>query len=299
METTFITVNGLQMHVVMDGPKDGEPIVFLHGFPDFWYGWHHQIPFFAAKGYRVIVPDQRGYNLSEKPKRVEEYRISVLAADINALIETLGYETVHLVGHDWGGAVAWWVATMFPQRLKTLNILNVPYPTIMAKKLRGGSLTQLARSWYMFFFQIPWLPEALTGIGRYEGFADMIRRSANPGSFTDDDLKLYREAWAQPGAMTGMINWYRALLRNPGEAQAARPSNAVKGRFKIPTPTQILWGEKDMFLEKDLAVASLAVCEDGEVVYFPKSSHWIQHDEPDDVNRYILEFITRQASTAV
>lgn len=299
METTFITVNGLRMHVVMDGPKDGEPIVFLHGFPDFWYGWHHQIPFFAAKGYRVIVPDQRGYNLSEKPKRVEEYRISVLATDVNALIEALGYETVHLVGHDWGGAVAWWVATMFPQRLKTLNILNVPYPTIMAKKLRGGSLPQLARSWYMFFFQIPWLPETLSGIGRFEGFADTIRRSANPGSFTDDDLKLYREAWAQPGAMTGMINWYRALLSNPGEAQAARPRNAVKGRFKIPTPTQILWGEKDLFLEKDLAVASLAVCEDGEVVYFPKSSHWIQHDEPDDVNRYILEFITRQASTAV
>jgi pimeloyl-ACP methyl ester carboxylesterase len=299
VETTFITVNGLRMHVVMDGPKDGEPIVFLHGFPDFWYGWHHQIPFFAAKGYRVIVPDQRGYNLSEKPKRVEEYRISVLATDVNALIEALGYETVHLVGHDWGGAVAWWVATMFPQRLKTLNILNVPYPTIMAKKLRGGSLPQLARSWYMFFFQIPWLPETLSGIGRFEGFADTIRRSANPGSFTDDDLKLYREAWAQPGAMTGMINWYRALLSNPGEAQAARPRNAVKGRFKIPTPTQILWGEKDLFLEKDLAVASLAVCEDGEVVYFPKSSHWIQHDEPDDVNRYILEFITRQASTAV
>ncbi len=299
METTFITVNGLRMHVVMDGPKDGEPIVFLHGFPDFWYGWHHQIPFFAAKGYRVIVPDQRGYNLSEKPKRVEEYRISVLATDVNALIEALSYETVHLVGHDWGGAVAWWVATMFPQRLKTLNILNVPYPTIMAKKLRGGSLPQLARSWYMFFFQIPWLPETLSGIGRFEGFADTIRRSANPGSFTDDDLKLYREAWAQPGAMTGMINWYRALLSNPGEAQAARPRNAVKGRFKIPTPTQILWGEKDLFLEKDLAVASLAVCEDGEVVYVTKSSHWIQHDEPDEVNRYILEFITRQASTAV
>jgi pimeloyl-ACP methyl ester carboxylesterase len=298
LESHYISANNVKLHTILDGPKDGEPIVFLHGFPDFWYGWHHQIPFFAAQGYRVIVPDQRGYNLSDKPGSVDNYHISILAKDIIALIDALSYETVHLVGHDWGGAVAWWVARMFPQRLKTLNILNAPYPTVMAKKLRGGSLRQLARSWYMFFFQIPWLPEALTGIGRYEAFADTIRRTANPGSFTDDDLKLYREAWSQPGAMTGMINWYRALLRSPGETQTAKPSSAASPRFKIPTRTQILWGEQDLFIEKDLAVASLAVCEDGEVVYFPRSTHWIQHDEPDDVNRYILEFIARKPPTA-
>lgn len=289
MEEQYITTNGVKLHTMLDGDPNGEPIIFLHGFPDFWYGWHHQIPFFVEQGYRVIVPDQRGYNLSDKPSDVSDYRISILANDIKGLIEALGYERVHLVGHDWGAAVAWWVATMYPHLLKTLNILNVPHPTVMRKQLLGGNLTQLSKSWYMFFFQIPFVPEALTALGGYQRFSDILKQTSNPGSFTDADLARYREAWSHPGAMTAMINWYRALFRSTSDARSEAPS----ARGKIQVPTLILWGEKDKFLGTDLARESLRVVENGELVFFPKSTHWIQHDEPNDVNTYLLEFMQR------
>lgn len=293
MEERYITVNGVKLHTMLDGDPAGEPIIFLHGFPDFWYGWHRQIPFFVEQGYRVIVPDQRGYNLSDKPANALDYRISTLATDIRDLIETLGYEQVHLVGHDWGAAVAWWVATMYPEKLKTLNILNVPYPTIMAKQLQSGNLSQLAKSWYMFFFQIPWLPETLMQLDGYQRFSQMLAQTSNPGSFSEADLAKYREAWSQPGAMTAMINWYRAMLRSSGDVAQPTRQNAVAGRHKIPVPTLILWGEKDAFLGTTVARESLKVVENGELVFFPKSTHWIQHDEADDVNQHLLEFIQR------
>ena len=295
-DTQMIAVNGVRLHTVLAGDPYGTPIVFLHGFPDFWYGWHNQIPFFAQRGYRVIAPDQRGYNLSDKPKNIEDYRISILATDVKALIEALGYERVHLVGHDWGAAVAWWVATMYPERLITLNILNVPYPTVMMKQLQSGDLSQLLKSWYMFFFQIPRLPEALVSVDGYARMGDILKRTSNPGSFNDEDIALYRQAWAQPGAMTASINWYRAMFRSASEARQVAKQNALDSGRKIQTPTLILWGEKDAFLGTSLARESLKVVENGELVFFPKSTHWIQHDEPDDVNQYLLEWITRDHS---
>jgi pimeloyl-ACP methyl ester carboxylesterase len=295
-DTQMITANGVHLHTVLAGDPYGTPIVFLHGFPDFWYGWHNQIPFFAQRGYRVIAPDQRGYNLSDKPKNIEDYRISILATDVKALIEALGYERVHLVGHDWGAAVAWWVATMYPERLITLNILNVPYPTVMMKQLQSGDLSQLLKSWYMFFFQIPGLPEALVSVDGYARMGDILKRTSNPGSFSDEDIALYRQAWAQPGAMTASINWYRAMFRSASEARQVAKQNALDSGRKIQTPTLILWGEKDAFLGTSLARESLKVVENGELVFFPKSTHWIQHDEPDDVNQYLLEWITRDHS---
>jgi pimeloyl-ACP methyl ester carboxylesterase len=297
-DTQMITANGVHLHTVLAGDPYGTPIVFLHGFPDFWYGWHNQIPFFAQRGYRVIAPDQRGYNLSDKPKNIEDYRISILATDVKALIEALGYERVHLVGHDWGAAVAWWVATMYPERLITLNILNVPYPTVMMKQLQSGDLSQLLKSWYMFFFQIPGLPEALVSVDGYARMGDILKRTSNPGSFSDEDIALYRQAWAQPGAMTASINWYRAMFRSASEARQVAKQNALDSGRKIQTPTLILWGEKDAFLGTSLARESLKVVENGELVFFPKSTHWIQHDEPDDVNQYLLEWITRDHSAA-
>jgi pimeloyl-ACP methyl ester carboxylesterase len=297
-DTQMITANGVHLHTVLAGDPYGTPIVFLHGFPDFWYGWHNQIPFFAQRGYRVIAPDQRGYNLSDKPKNIEDYRISILATDVKALIEALGYERVHLVGHDWGAAVAWWVATMYPERLITLNILNVPYPTVMMKQLQAGDLSQLLKSWYMFFFQIPGLPEALVSVDGYARMGDILKRTSNPGSFSDEDIALYRQAWAQPGAMTASINWYRAMFRSASETRQVAKQNALESGRKIQTPTLILWGEKDAFLGTSLARESLKVVENGELVFFPKSTHWIQHDEPDDVNQYLLEWITRDHSAA-
>ena len=192
----FIAVNGVKLHVVSAGPADGEPILMLHGFPEFWYGWRHQIDFLAQQGYRVIAPDQRGYNLSDKPRSASDYRISTLAQDIDALIGALGYEQVNLVGHDWGGAVAWWVATMFPQRLKKLIILNIPYPSVMKRAFQSGNFAQLRKSWYMFAFQVPWLPEALAAINDYRGVAKSIAGTGKPGTFSEADLDLYRAPWS-------------------------------------------------------------------------------------------------------
>jgi pimeloyl-ACP methyl ester carboxylesterase len=295
METTsqYIIANNIKLHVVTAGREDGEPVLLLHGFPEYWYGWRNQISFLVEHGYRVIVPDQRGYHLSEKPQDIDSYRISTLAADVNALIEHFGYEKVNLVGHDWGAAVAWMVATIYPERLKKLVILNVPYPSIMARAFFSGNVTQLLKSWYMFFFQIPWLPEAILSVGGYDGFANAIRSSGKPDTFSDEDIEKYKEAWLKPGAITGMLNWYRAMLQRRGSGSSTS-SNMASGERDLPritVPTLILWGEKDIALEKSLAEESLKLCENGKIVFFPDATHWLQHDEAAAVNQHLHEFL--------
>ena len=175
----LVSVNGTLLHVVMAGPEDGELVVLLHGFPEFWYGWRNQIDPLAEAGYRVLIPDQRGYNQSEKPKSLDAYSIDQLVGDINALIRWTGREQAYVIGHDWGAMVAWWLALLFPHRVKKLGILNVPHPKIFAKTIRSNP-RQLFRSTYAMFFQIPWLPEALASLNDYRFFAQAIERSGPP-----------------------------------------------------------------------------------------------------------------------
>lgn len=285
LEKNFIYVGKVQLHVVTAGPEDGEPVFLLHGFPEFWYGWRKQIAFLAEQGYRVIVPDQRGYNLSDKPKHTGDYTLDTLAEDVTNLADHFGYDTFHLVGHDWGALVAWWVATIMPERLRKLVILNVPYPTVVFDEVRKGNFTQALRSWYIGFFQVPFVPETLISLGDYEPFAQGIKQSANTGSFTDEDMDEYRRAWAQPGAMTAMLNWYRALSISTTNGSLERRAR------RIPVQTLMLWGEQDFALGRELALPSIQMCEDGELVYYPNATHWIQHDEADDVNEEILTFL--------
>lgn len=297
----YILTNGVLLHTIFAGPEDGEPVFLLHGFPEFWYGWRHQIPYLADQGYRVIVPDQRGYNLSDKPRSVAHYRISTLARDIIGLADALGYDRFNLVGHDWGAAVSWWVATMFPERLKKLIILNVPYPAIMAQELQQFNMGQLRKSWYMLFFQIPALPESVLSSNNYQGFLDSIQKSGNPDTFSNDDLEQLRRAWSRPGAMSGMLNWYRALIRgsrraSSGDSQRVRLSQADSEKPRITVPTLMLWGEQDIALSKDLAQPSIDLCEDGELIFFPDATHWLQHDEPEAVNQHIHRFISDDKS---
>ncbi|MGB1286064.1 MAG: alpha/beta fold hydrolase [Aggregatilineales bacterium] len=290
----FIETNGIKLHTFIAGDKDGDPIFLLHGFPEFWYAWRRQIPYLVGSGYRVIVPDLRGYNLSDKPDGIASYRISTLARDVAGLADALGYNTFNLVGHDWGAAVSWWVATMFPQRLKKLIILNVPYPSIMAAEFRKFNLSQLRKSWYMFFFQIPALPEALMSMNDYKNIADMIQNDANPGSFSDADMDLYREAWGQPGAMKSMLHWYRAMIQSgTGENTDNQPrQSSPDAKLRITVSTLILWGEQDVALDVDLAHLSLKICDDGKLHTFPDATHWLQHDEPDAVNQHIRDFVS-------
>jgi pimeloyl-ACP methyl ester carboxylesterase len=288
-EERFIQVNGVHLHTILAGPESGEPVILLHGFPEFWYGWRHQIPALVERGYRVIVPDQRGYNLSDKPDGIESYRINTLAKDIKTLADMLGYDQINLVGHDWGAAVSWWVATIYPNILKKMVILNVPYPSIMLDEAKKLNLRQILKSWYIGFFQIPRLPEAVFRRNQAQPLVDMLLRTSNNGSFSTTDIAQYRQAWLQPKALRSMINWYRAT-GNPGPD----PENSLRTKREngfIKVPTLMLWGENDIALTKELAQPSIDLCENGRLVFFPNATHWVQHDEAEAVNQHLIEFL--------
>lgn len=279
MEYQRFETNGVELHVALHGPAKGRPVVLLHGFPEFWYGWRQQIEPLADAGYRVIVPDQRGYNLSAKPHGVRAYAIDILANDIVGLLDRLGYDRASIVGHDWGGAVAWWLAQHHPTRVDRLAILNSPHPRVFGRALR--SPRQLARSWYMFAFHLPGLAEWACQRGDFAALRTGLA-GARPGAFTRSDLALYRQAWSQPGALTTMLNWYRAAFRR-------RPLR--NSRAAIVAPTLILWGKRDAYLGCDMAQPSAAQCAHARVEIFDTASHWLQHDEPARVNAALVEHL--------
>jgi pimeloyl-ACP methyl ester carboxylesterase len=279
LEEIVISNGSVQLHAVAAGPKDGPVIVLLHGFPEFWYGWRRQIEPLAAAGFRVIVPDQRGYNLSSKPSGVAAYALTELVSDVITIADQLGQEKIFLAGHDWGAAVAWSTALLHPQRIAKLAVLNVPHPSVMRKFLSTRP-RQLFRSWYMFFFQLPWLPEAFFSAFHFRAGSRSLLRSSRPGTFFAEDLVQYRAAWAQPGALTAMINWYRALFR-------------TRAKFKDKTvrvPTRILWGERDAFLLTEMAHESLRYCANAELFTFANATHWLQHEEPARVSELLIDF---------
>ena len=281
LEESFIKTNGIQLHTMMAGPQSGPPVILLHGFPENWRCWIRQLPDLVQSGCRVIIPDQRGYNLSDKPQGVKNYRISELTNDILGVIDALDYEKVNLVGHDWGAAVAWMLAYKYPERLHRLGILNVPHPIVM-KRFLQRDFEQLRRSWYIFFFQLPWLPEAGLRANDWRGAAHAMCGSGKIHTFTNEDIEKYKEAWSQPGAMTAMLNWYRAAARYPGQ---------IPKEMRIRVPTLMMWGMKDFALSHRMARPSMDYCDDGRLIFFPEATHWIQREEADEVNRHLLEFV--------
>jgi len=276
-ESVVVATNGIRLHTRQAGPDDGPLVIVLHGFPEFWEGWHRQIEPLAAAGYRVIVPDQRGYNRSDKPDGVASYHIAELAADVIGLIDDAGRETAAVAGHDWGAAVAWWLALSYPARINSLTAVNVPHPTVMEDTLLS-SLSQLRKSWYMFAFQLPVLPETIATANNCRALQRGLTESSRPGTFSATDLKRYREAWTQPGAVTAMINWYRAMGR-----YRPRPPQQ-----QVSVPTLVMWGQQDEFLEPSMAEESLAYCDDAELVTFPSATHWVLHERPEETAEELL-----------
>ncbi|PRY34675.1 pimeloyl-ACP methyl ester carboxylesterase [Spirosoma oryzae] len=279
MTHTTVDTNGVRLHVVQAGPETGPLVLLLHGFPEFWYGWTAQIDGLAEAGYRVWAPDQRGYNLSDKPDGIDAYQLDTLVADVVGLIDAAGQEKAIIVGHDWGGIVSWWLAVSHPERVERLVILNVPHPAVTRKFIRQYP-GQLLRSWYIAFFQLPILPEWIMGANRSAMLARTLRTSSRSGTFSPNDLAQYRTAWSQPGSVRSMINWYRALIRRP---PARRPS------VRVTMPALIIWGIHDQFLKQELAQASLRLCDDGRVEYLD-TTHWVQHEAPQRVNELIQGF---------
>lgn len=269
----------VRLHVVDAGPADGPLVILLHGFPEFWYGWRRQIGALAAAGFRVLAPDQRGYGASDKPPGIGAYTTDRLAADVLRLADWAGRPTFSVVGHDWGGIVAWWVALTAPDRVARLAILNAPHPaTVRDYALRHP--TQAARSWYVLAFQIPGLPERMIRARGFRMAERALTGTSRRGTFDADDLAQYRAAWARPGALTAMLNWYRALRRG------LRPP-----ALRVRPPTLILWGDRDRFLEQGLADDAARLCDDARVVHMEKASHWIQHEEAERVNRELTAFL--------
>ena len=286
MQSQFVRTNNINLHVVTDGPENGPSVVLLHGFPEFHYGWRKQIPALVNAGFRVIVPDQRGYNLSDKPKKVSAYGVNILAQDILGLLDHFGIQKARVAGHDWGAAVAWTLALNHPERLEKLAILNVPHPDVMTRFVLNNS-AQRRKSWYVFFFQIPLYVEWILRLRNYSYLERALTRSGRKHSFTQADVFEYKKAWTQKGALTGMLNWYRAAVRS-GMRYVFRRGKIPARRVRVPT--LMLWGRRDIALSVDMLQPSIELCDQGRFVLFDKATHWVQHDAPHEVNRQLIEF---------
>jgi pimeloyl-ACP methyl ester carboxylesterase len=268
-----------RLHYVEAG--EGPLVLLLHGFPEFWYAWREQMAPLAAAGFRVVAPDTRGYNLSSRPGEVAAYDTDRLTADIQGLIHERGAESAVLVGHDWGGSIAWATAMAHPEVVERLAILNAAHPRKLSQGLHHPG--QLRRSWSFYFFDLPELPETVVRANDWHFFRHFLR-DADP-VFTPEDTDRYITAWSRPGAATGMINYYRASVRTPPkEAEAAiRP---------IQAPTLVIWGDSDRYLGADLAEPEHDdVPNLDRVERIPDASHWVHHDAADRVTRLLVDFL--------
>jgi pimeloyl-ACP methyl ester carboxylesterase len=283
MEQRTVSANGFEFHVNEAG--DGDRLALcLHGFPELGFSWRHQLPVLAALGYRAWAPDLRGYGETRpRPKRRRDYRTPLLVDDVAALIDAADPSETVLIGHDWGAALAWSFAIRQVRPLDRLVIMNVPHPRRMEQGLR--TLRQLRKSWYMLFFQLPWLPERLLGYNGAQPIGEAFSKMAvHPERFGDDVLDVYRQAAAQPGALRAMINWYRGLVLSWRQLQQTADAT-------IDTPTLMVWGEQDTALGKELTEGTDQYVANLTLRYLPDASHWVQQDQPEIVNAMLSAFL--------
>ncbi|GAB1545207.1 alpha/beta fold hydrolase [Scytonema sp. NUACC21] len=274
----YITTNGIKLHYVTQG--EGPLMLMLHGFPEFWYSWRHQIPEFA-KEFKAVALDLRGYNDSDKPTNQSAYVMDELVRDIEGVVKGLGYEKCVLVGHDWGGIIAWNFAYAHPEMVERLIILNVPHPAKFGEGLRTPQ--QLLRSSYIFFFQLPGLPEFTIQAADYQLLENAFKGMAvNKNAFTKADIEAYKNAAAKRGALTAMLNYYRNIFQQ-------RIVNQSWGVLEVPT--LMIWGEQDTALGKELTYGTEAYVRDFQIRYIPNSSHWVQQEQPELVSQYMREFL--------
>jgi pimeloyl-ACP methyl ester carboxylesterase len=279
----YVFVNGIQLHYVKEG--SGPLIVLLHGFPEFWYSWHHQIPV-LAKTHTVVAVDMRGYNDSDKPPGVSAYKASTVATDIKKLIQALDFKTAIIVGHDWGGGIAWQFARQYPEFTDKLIVMNCPPGEVLVKHL-FTNFSQFHKSWYMFFFQLPGIPEWYLSRKVHKFFKNALRGwSVNKNAFTEADINKYVDAFSKPGAFTAPLNYYRAAFREPFASSKLKP---------VQADTLLIWGEQDKALGKELTIDIPKYVQGSyQVKYIPNSGHYVQNDAPELVNQYMLEFLNAE-----
>jgi len=283
----FVQANGLRFHVATCG--DGDRLALcLHGFPECWYSWRYQLPLLARLGYRAWAPDLRGYGQTDRPPHREDYAIERLLDDVAGLIDAAQARSTLLLAHDWGAVIAWYFAMRRLRPLERLVIMNVPHPAVMDRVIRMPK--QMARSWYALFFQLPKLPELLLGARHQRAIGDAFRNSAiDKRRFPDAVLQVYRDNAAAPGALTAMLNYYRALVRGGGADRQRRLGYPI-----IDTPTLMIWGEEDVALCKDTTYGTDAHVRDLTLRYLPNVSHWVQQEAPETVNAMLEAWLAGQ-----
>ncbi len=279
MDHETVHGDGVDIHVASAGPADGDPVVLLHGFPDFWFGWRHQIPALVEAGYRVYVPDRRGVNESDAPDGVSLYSLDDLAADALTVMDHAGDGPVPVVGHDWGGAVAWWVATEFPERVERVVAINAPHPVAMERRVFRDPL-QTLRSAYIGLFQVPEVPERLLEAADWRLLEAVLTGGAREGAFEAAELYDYRQAWSRTGAES-LLAPYRAAVRDPPEPPEPH----------VAPPAAILWGLEDPALSDALADDTADLCADARTVRFTGAGHWVHREAPEMVNDLLVRFL--------
>ena len=288
----YAEVNGQRLHYATTGK--GKLIIFLHGFPEFWYEWKNQLAEFG-RDYQAVAPDMRGYNLSSKPAEVEQYQVKYLVEDLRALAEKLGHKKFILVGHDWGGAVAWAFAIAHPDYLEKLVIINAPHPALFQRELRENPAQQKASQYTIMFRSAQ--AEQILSANNYAALVQAVLGAGlKTGAFTEVDKRAYIEAWSQPGALTGGLNYYRAARVGPpsGDDKQGTSFTAGLSSLEVKVPTLVIWGEKDTALLTgnleglDKFVPHLTIRR------IPDGTHWVVHEQPALVNEYIREFIKRK-----
>lgn len=272
----FAQLGSVRLHYAESGSSNGgAPVVLLHGFPELWYAWKHQLSALAGTT-RVIAPDLPGYGLSSKPRDVASYTVDAIVDDIRRLADHLGAERIVLAGHDWGGVIAWAFASRFPERLERLVIINAPHPLTFARELRRSARQMLASS-YVLLFRAPFgLAEQVLRAGDYALLDGLARRGLARGYFTPADAAVLRASWREPGALTGGLNYYRAL--------GIRSAHRIG---PISTPTTVVWGERDRYLRPGVLDGLERHVRDLSLIRVPEASHWIVHEQPALVTRYL------------
>jgi len=283
LQDGFVEVNGLRLHYVAQGK--GPLALLLHGFPEFWYSWRHQLPFLSRK-FLAVAPDLRGYNTSDKPRGVSSYFMDELTKDVRGLIRAFGAEKATIIAHDWGGVIAWDLAAFHPEVVDRLVILNAPHPKAFMREL-SRNLQQIRSSWYVFMFQIPRLPEWYASRGDFQMLKKVFRGWAyRKETFSNEDIRLFKEAMGQPGCLTAAINYYRGLFRDRSTLKR------LKNFPKISVPTLLIWAEDDRALTKDLTYnLEPYFTIPPQIRYIPQCSHWVQQEQPEQVNRFLEEFL--------
>lgn len=281
----YAQLGEVRLHYAHAGPEDGPLVLLLHGYPEFSYSWRHQLPALGNAGFRAIAPDTRGYNLSDHPRGDRAYRIETLVEDVRQLIEHFGRKQAAIVGHDWGGLIAWWFAIHHPSWVERLTVMNCPHPDHQLAMM--ASLRQLKKSRYMLFFQVPLFAEPRMRKNDFQMLRKLLRRDpVRRDAFSEDDIERYVEAFKRGDAVRTSMAYYRALLRR-------NPFALAKKIRAIDLPTQVIWGAQDRHLGIEYAEPPARWVWDLKMDYIPDASHWVQVDAPEQVNELLLDFLPR------